>query len=504
METLDDIIKRVEGEQALNKYKNNSDDFWKQLEENADKRLQEEEFERQRQSSFSYKHPIVSSFKEVPSQLGKRTLKSFPEFIKGLNDTLFLGNEALKGIRQSSPLLRYANDPDERYTPNYLENALYWQEQADKIKIDPKYQGLKGLSSKETFLPTVAGELGGQATNIATALAGGIGGTKLATQLGIKGLGKSALTFAGTSIPNLAQEGQYIDKIEQFKQVYGRFPTQEELKQIQNVALSEKTINTALETVADRLLFGKLFPQGTTTKGIKNVIKNAGQQALTEGITEGLQETTSIGAEKLLGINQGNNVDRLLESMAIGGLVGGVTGAGATALSQPYDTQFQQSEFFKNAQNNFNNTVNQATQNIYNNVVSPAKVVADEIVNRLNPNNYETIIEATPIETGVGLSQHTEYVPQVKRVYRNPNAVANETIDINAQPINPQQQVNQPLLTNTPMITDNGTGFVLGESGNLVQNIAPNIYKKQQSKTTSKPIMALPDNNKVQETVFFF
>jgi hypothetical protein len=142
------------------------------------------------------------------------------------------------------------------------------------------------------------------------------------------------------------------------------------------------------------------------------------------------------------------------------------------------------------------NYAKEVTGEIIKNGGNGAKFVADEIVNRLNPNNYETVIEATPQEVGVGLSQRTEYVPHVKRVYKNPNTLQNETIDINSQPTNvqPQTQVNQPLLTNTPLLTDNGTGFVMGESGDLIQQVAPNIYKKQQSKGASKPIMALSDN----------
>lgn len=135
------------------------------------------------------------------------------------------------------------------------------------------------------------------------------------------------------------------------------------------------------------------------------------------------------------------------------------------------------------------NYAKEVTGEIIKNGGNGAKFVADEIVNRLNPNNYEQTIEMVPQETGVGLSQRTEYVPQVKRVYKNPNATPSETININAQPINPQ-----PQSLDVPLITDNGTGFVLGESGDLVQKIAPNIYKKQQSKGTSKPIMALSDN----------
>ena len=147
------------------------------------------------------------------------------------------------------------------------------------------------------------------------------------------------------------------------------------------------------------------------------------------------------------------------------------------------------------------NYAKEVTGEIIKNGGNGAKFVADEIVNRLNPNNYETVLEATPVNTDTGV----EYVTKAKKVYNNPNAIPNETIDINSQSINPQTQATQPLLTNRPRLTDNGTGFVMGESGDLVQQVAPNIYKKQQSKATSKPIMALSDNlgtnGKVLKTV---
>lgn len=135
----------------------------------------------------------------------------------------------------------------------------------------------------------------------------------------------------------------------------------------------------------------------------------------------------------------------------------------------------------------------EVTGEIIRNGGNGAKFVADEIVNRLNPNNYEQTIEMVPQEMGVGLSQRTEYVPQVKRVYKNPNLQPNTELNVTGEIITPQTQVNQPLLTNTPLLTDNGTGFVMGKSGDLVQQLAPNVYKKQQAKANSKPTMALSD-----------
>ena len=241
------------------------------------------------------------------------------------------------------------------------ENAQTWGDVSDQIKIDPKYQGLKGLSSKETFLPTLFGEVGGQATNIAMAGGGAGAGAKVAGQLGLNGIAKAGLIGAGTALPNLAQEGQYLEKIEQFKAINGREPSKEELQQIQNVAFAEKAVNTALETIADKFAFTKLFPS-VVNKGVGNIAKNTVQQAITEGLTETAQEGVSIGAEKLLGINQGNNAQRVLESGVLGGLVGGVVGGGATALSQPYDTQFPQGEALQKAKDIIDKAVSKTKQ----------------------------------------------------------------------------------------------------------------------------------------------
>ena len=92
--------------------------------------------------SFKEAHPFVSSLPEAGKQLGLRAVKSYPEFAKGLNDlTALIGDKTnWKGLANWS-----------------RDNADFWQEQSDKIKIDPRYQGLNGLKSKETFIPTVMG-----------------------------------------------------------------------------------------------------------------------------------------------------------------------------------------------------------------------------------------------------------------------------------------------------------------------------------------------------------
>ena len=439
--------------------------------DDIDAEIEEQELKRQQESGFANKHPFVASIPESLKQFGLRAVKSYPEFGKGLND-LF----ALIGDKADLPGLSSFGKG----------NAEFWERQSNKIQIDPRYQGLQGLKSKETFIPTVLGEIGGQATNIALSGGGAGAGAKVAGSIGAKGLAKAGLTGLGTALPNLAQEGQYLDKIQQFEAINGRLPNEEELQKIQNVALTEKGVNSALETVADVALFGKLFPQGTASKGVKNILKNAGQQFVTEAGTEGMQEGVSIGAEKLLGINQGNNLERLAESMAIGGLVGGAIGGGATAISQPYDINFPQGEAPEIAKTIYENSKKTA-QDLSN----YAKDVSAEIVNRINPNNYETTIEMVPQETGVGLSQRTEYVPQVKKVYRNPNLQANQEVNVTPETqVNYQDNVGN-LPSNLPVNNQNLTNFIMGESGNL-NTIAPKTMAKQKAKVNNP--LQLTDN----------
>lgn len=381
--------------------------------------------------TFRESHPILASTPEAFKQLGLRAIKSYPEFGKGLNDLVALAGDKthLQGLSDFG-----------------RSNAQFWQDASDKIVIDDKYRGLNGLKNKETVLPTIMGEIGGQATNLLMAAGGGAaaGTAAKAASLGKVGTGLAVTT--GTAIPNLAQEGQYLDKIEAFQNIYGRMPTPEELKYIQNVALGEKAINTALETVSDRLLFGKLFPQGTATKGVKGILKSAGEQAITEAGTEGMQESTSIGAEKLLGINQGNNLERIAESMAIGGITGGAIGGGATAISQPYDSQITQAPV-------------EAIQNVSAKIVDGGKVLYDSAADKLS-------------------------------------AAANGAANF-------ANSFNQPDAFDT--LTQLRNSGALSSSQATAEELAPNIAKKKAIKDVNKSVKAEriinnSDNSSVQDT----
>ena len=119
----------------------------------------------QTQPTFAENHPFVASIPEAGKQFGVRAVKSFPEFARGVNDlTALIGDKT--GLNGLSDFGR--------------SNAEFWQNQSDKIQIDPKYQGLKGLSSKETLLPTVLGSVGDQFTNLLMAGGGGGAGAKAA------------------------------------------------------------------------------------------------------------------------------------------------------------------------------------------------------------------------------------------------------------------------------------------------------------------------------------
>lgn len=440
--------------------------------------------EEQQKSDFQKAHPFISSLPEAGKQFGTRAVKSYPDFAKGANDALALAG-ALTG--------------NENLTDFGKQNAEFWQEQSDKIQIDPNYQGLKGLSSKETFIPTLAGEIGGQATNIITALGGGGIGAKVAGKLGVQGLAKAGLVGAGATIPNLAQEGQYLEKIEQFEAINGRKPNNKELKQIQNVAFAEKAVNTVLETVADKLLFGKLFPQGTVNKGIGNILKNTGEQAVTEGLTETAQEGVSIGAEKILGINQGNNAKRLLESGFVGGLVGGAIGVGSTLISQPYNSQFEQQETLQKAKEIFDKAVNKSKEftnksDSFDNLKELSKD------GTLNNKKRETKISKVPEEL-------KEIAP---KTYARQKAIEDKNIidlergkDYFVEENTEQKQLSgqeQKLLTSKkeekkveyPLSVNvqKTPNFVLSASKTEIKNdlkeLAPNTYARQQNSSYKK------------------
>lgn len=474
----------------------------------------------QPQPTFADNHPFVASIPEAGKQLGIRSVKSYPEFAKGLNDLTALTGDILsnvyneykntklfntlnnnsvynKFIKNSTAgtLLNTALQNGDNLANYGRSNVDYWQSLSDKIQIDPKYQGVKGLSSKQTFIPTVLGSVGDQFTNLLMAGGGGGAGAKAAATLGLKSAAKAGLITAGTSIPNLAQEGTYLDKIQQFQELNGRMPTLEELKQIQNVALGEKAINTALETVSDRLLFGKFFPEGAVTKGVKGVIKSAGQQALTEAATEGMQEGVSIGAEKLLGMNQGDNLAKLADAMAIGGVTGGVMGGVGTAASQPLNTQFNENQSAINPV--------EAIQNVSAKIVDGGKVLYDSAADKLNaaasnianattavgdivsaPSSFDTL---RALSKEGALSNHIENIApntvkkqRAKKIKNNPETVINNSPDVSVQDTGVPNMIEN---TNLYNVSENGENTITNAQN--VENIANEVQQETPSENTA-------------------
>ena len=446
--------------------------------------------------TFAEKHPFIASIPEAGKQFGTRAVKSYPEFAKGMNDLVSLVGDKTH-IQGLSDFGR--------------SNAAYWQEQSDKIQIDPKYQGIQGLTSKETFLPTVLGSVGDQTTNLLTAAGGGAGGAKLAAQAGLKGLASAGVVTAGTSVPNLAQEGSYLDKIEAFQAINGRMPTQEELAQIQNVAIGEKALNTALETVSDRLLFGKIFPEGAVTKGVKGVLKNAGQQALTEAGTEGMQEGVSIGAEKLLGLNQGDNASRLLDAMAIGGVTGGVIGGGSHLVAQPYNTQFTENQ---------NNNVNpvDAVKKVSAQIVNNGKVLYDSAADSLNnavnninntvnqPSSFDVLMQLSregnlhksPAELAPNIAEKAK-VKKAGKIAKVPETVSNPAENTNTEIAaieNAQNAVKEtqnltPEIANQEQVSkvkakQREKAAAKERAIAKIKEIAPNIAAKKEERTNAQ------------------
>lgn len=379
---------------------------------------------------------VAKSLPTTAKELGVGMYRSFPQFGKGVNDLVALTGD-VTGIKGLSDFGR--------------SNAQYWQNTLDNMpQRGEQYQGAKGLTNPKTLLPTIAGTIGEQATNLLMSGGGAGAGAKTAATVGLGKLGTGILTTAGTAIPNLAQEGEYLDKIDKFKEIYGRNPNKDELQQIQKVAMGEKAINTALETVSDKLLFGKLFPQGQVTKGVKGFIKNAGQQALTEGITETAQEGTSIGAEKLLGINDSDNVQRLIDSGVLGAVSGGVLGGGSNAIAQPYETQIQPSNPMKNAI-----TRTQAKLIIDGKVTyDSAQELADNIANKV----------------GNVINQPTGF-DQLRTIYQR------ERADIAPQEVVQSQNAQPWDISALPRYTKDEAKL---NNQKLVEQLAPNIAQKQQ------------------------
>ena len=115
---------------------------------------------------------------------------------------------------------------------------------------------------------------------------------------------------------------------------------------------------------------------------------------------------------------------------------------------------------------------------------------AKEGVKRINPANYQRIIESVPKKTGTGLSQRTVYEPKVKYEYK-PN-VKNE--------YGMKEALNKPRIEANKM--SDSAAFELGESSELkygvtrpikeapkktvVDYLAPNIAAKQQAKALEK------------------
>ena len=115
---------------------------------------------------------------------------------------------------------------------------------------------------------------------------------------------------------------------------------------------------------------------------------------------------------------------------------------------------------------------------------------AKEGAKRINPANYQRIIESVPKKTGTGLSERTVYEPKVKYEYK-PN-VKNE--------YGMKEALNKPRIEANKM--SDSTSFELGEASELkygvsrpikeapkktvVDYLAPNIAAKQQAKALEK------------------
>ncbi len=453
-----------------------------------------EEQPEEKQQTFSEAHPFVSSLPQAAKQLGIRAVKSYPDFAKGLNDLVALtgdlGQRAYNNVKDNNiynGLTKYtlsgkALDGLLKNSSNISEfgrdNAEFWQEKSDKIQIDPKYQGLKGLKNKGTIIPTIAGEVGGQATNLLMALGGGAAGGIASKAAGASKLGQAAIVTAGSALPNLAQEGQYLEKVEQFKSIYGREPSQKELQNIQNVAFGEKSINTVLETVADRLLFGKMFPKGSSAKSLKKIGKDILEQTVTEAGTEGLQESVSIGAEKLLGLNNDSFIDnlgRVGEASVLGGITGGVLGGTTSSLSRNYDTQFPDSN---------NNATTDEIKDVSAKLFSGGNELYNSVANGIG-NAISSINQPTAFDTLRELSKNGDFQNTLQTIAPNTMQKVQEEIN-NSSDVGVENTGMPNLMAeneNLYNLQNNGEREIVNEKN--VQEIAKDIQEKSNNEVNA-------------------
>ena len=130
---------------------------------------------------------------------------------------------------------------------------------------------------------------------------------------------------------------------------------------------------------------------------------------------------------------------------------------------------------------------------------------AKEGAKRLNPANYQQIIESVPKTSGTGMSQRTVYEPKVKYEYK-PN-VKNE--------YGMKEALNKPRIEANKM--SDSTAFELGEASEMkygvtrpvkeapkktvVDYLAPNIAAKQQAKALEKAEKTEEARNSVVENL---
>lgn len=126
-------------------------------------------------------------------------------------------------------------------------------------------------------------------------------------------------------------------------------------------------------------------------------------------------------------------------------------------------------------------------------IAKGVKNASAEIVDRLNPENYEQVINSKPVKKGTGLSQRTVYEPEVRYEYKPKRNTYNMKDALGKE-----------------RITQKGIDFTMGESGELknperpvkkkygvstnvqytpkftIERVAPSVFAKQQAKKKAK------------------
>ena len=217
------------------------------------------------------------------------------------------------------------------------------------IEADARQSAIQQYNGRVADVVNLVGET---APITAIAMGTGLAIAPVIASAGIVGAPAFLLSAGAMYAANSPFMNEYFDHQRTLEQQLGRALTTEERKSLSNIEAINASVQAGLESLADRIGLG-IFIDGLNKLGFK-VAKNAtrkeilsqfakvstdvfldvGVQAVDEGATEALQEGTLILTEGALGINEGDNYERIKKAASGGAIVGGLFGGAASVAGR--------------------------------------------------------------------------------------------------------------------------------------------------------------------------